>query len=267
MGISRQAYYKREQSARCRSAQAITVTTLVRDVRLRQPRVGGRKLHHMLGQRLAESGIKLGRDRLFDVLREARLLVTPQRAFHKTTQSYHRFKRHPNLLKAGPDRVVPTAPEQVWVADITYLPTAGQFAYLSLVTDAYSRKIVGYHVHDSLQTEQVSEAFKMALKTRRTQQPLVHHSDRGIQYCSTYYQGIHRRHGIRCSMTDGYDCYQNALAERINGILKGEFLLQRPATLQQAAKMVEQSVYIYNHERPHMALQCKTPDAVHRALP
>lgn len=267
MGISRQAYYKREQSEKRCALQAQTVTVLVRDVRLRQPRVGGRKLHHMLGPQLAESGIKLGRDRLFDVLRQARLLVPAHRAFHKTTQSYHRFKRHPNLLKSGPDQVIPTAPEQVWVADITYLPTADRFAYLSLVTDAYSRKIVGYHVHDSLQTEQVSEAFKMALKTRRSRESLVHHSDRGIQYCSTYYQEIHRQHGIRCSMTDGYDCYQNALAERINGILKGEFLLQRPVNLQQAAKMVAQSVYIYNHERPHMALQCKTPDAVHRAFP
>ncbi|MCA8377002.1 IS3 family transposase, partial [Burkholderia multivorans] len=188
------------------------------------------------------------------------------RAYHKTTQSHHRFRRHPNLLKPGPDQVVPTGPEQVWVADITYLPTAGAFVYLSLITDAFSRKIVGHHVHDSLQTEQVSQALKKALRTRQTSQPLIHHSDRGIQYCSTYYQDIHRRHGLRCSMTDGYDCYQNALAERVNGILKGEFLLQRPADLEQATKMVEQSVRTYNLERPHAALKYKTPDAVHRAF-
>jgi transposase InsO family protein len=107
----------------------------------------------------------------------------------------------------------------------------------------------------------------MALRTRRSRQPLVYRSDRGAQYCSTYYQDIHRRHRIRCSMTDGYGCYQNALAERISRIFKGEFLLQRPANLQQATRMVEHSIYIYHHERPHMALQCKTPDAVHRALP
>ncbi|MDB0544686.1 IS3 family transposase, partial [Ralstonia solanacearum] len=148
-----------------------------------------------------------------------------------------------------------------WVADITYLPTAQRCAYLSLVTDAYSRKIVGYHVHDSLHAESVARALKMALKTRRTQQPLVHHSDRGIQYCSAEYQRIHQRHGITCSMTDGYDCYQNALAERVNGILKGEFLLNRPADLEQAVRMVAQSVHIYNHERPHLALKYKTPDA------
>ncbi len=266
MGISRQAYYKRCQREERRGSQAETVTALVRDVRLRQPRLGTRKLHHLLGPTLAERGITLGRDRLFDVLRTARLLVVPHRAYHKTTHSHHRFRRHPNLLKAGPEQIVPTAPEQVWVADITYLPTAGPFVYLSLVTDAFSRKIVGYHVHDSLQTEQVSQALKKALRTRQTRQPLIHHSDRGIQYCSTYYQDIHRRHGLRCSMTDGYDCYQNALAERINGILKGEFLLQRAADLEQAARMVEQSVHIYNHERPHAALKYKTPDAVHRAF-
>ncbi|MCX0068342.1 DDE-type integrase/transposase/recombinase, partial [Escherichia coli] len=147
-----------------------------------------------------------------DILRAARLLVVPQRAYHKTTHSHHRFRRHPNLLKDGPNQVIPTGPEQVWVADITYLPTAQRCAYLSLVTDAYSRKIVGYRVHDSLHAESVAQALKMALKTRHTRQPLVHHSDRGIQYCSAEYQRIHQRHGITCSMTDGYDCYQNALA-------------------------------------------------------
>lgn len=237
----------------------------MRQVRLRQPRLGTRKLHHLLTPELTQAGMACGRDRLFDLLRVARLLVPAQRAYHKTTHSHHRFRRHPNLLKEGPNRVVPTGPEQVWVADITYLPTAGRCAYLSLVTDAYSRKIVGYHVHDSLHAESVSRALKMALKTRQTQQPLVHHSDRGIQYCSAEYQNIHKRHGLRCSMTDGYDCYQNALAERVNGILKAEFLLSRPADLQQAARMVAQSVHIYNHERPHQALKYKTPDAVHRA--
>ena len=266
MGISRQAYYKRCRSEKRRDSEAASVTALVRDVRLGQPRLGTRKLHHLLGPELAARGIKLGRDRLFDVLRAARLLVVPRRAYHKTTQSRHRFRRHPNLLKPGPDQIVPTGPEQVWVADITYLPTAGPFVYLSLVTDAFSRKIVGHHVHESLQTEQVSQALKKALRTRKSHQPLIHHSDRGIQYCSTYYQDIHRRYDLRCSMTDGYDCYQNALAERVNGILKGEFLLQRPANLEQAAKMVEQSVRIYNQERPHAALKYKTPDAVHRAL-
>ena len=238
---------------------------LVQPIRLRQPRIGTRKLHCLLTPTLAQSQMKVGRDKLFGILRQARLLVQPQRAYHKTTNSHHRFRCHPNLLKEGPSKVIPTGPEQVWVADITYLPTRGKFVYLSLVTDAWSRKIVGYHVHDSLQTEEVSQALKMALRDRRGKAPVIHHSDRGIQYCSTYYQEIHRRHGLVCSMTDGYDCYQNALAERINGILKGEFLLSRPENLAQAAKMVAQSIRIYNEERPHTALKYKTPDAVHRA--
>lgn len=239
---------------------------LVQPIRLRQPRIGTRKLHCLLTSALEQVEIKVGRDKLFYILRQARLLVQPQRAYHKTTNSHHRFRRHPNLLKPGPGQVVPNGPEQVWVADITYLPTRGKFVYLSLVTDAWSRKIVGYHVHGSLQTEEVSCALKMALRNRRSKTPLIHHSDRGIQYCSTYYQEIHRRHGLLCSMTDGYDCYQNALAERINGILKGEFLLHRPEGLAQAAKMVAQSIRIYNQERPHTALKYKTPDEVHRAF-
>lgn len=165
---------------------------------------------------------------MFDVLRNARLLVAPRRAYHKTTDSRHRFRHHPNLLKAGPQQIRASGSEQAWVADIAYLPTDGKFVYLSLVMDAYFRKIVGWHVHESLQTEEVAQAMKMALSERRSGRQLVHHSDRGIQYCSTYYQALHQRHGVTCSMTDGYDCYQNALAERVNGILKTEFLLQRP---------------------------------------
>ena len=263
--LSRQAYYQGRQRESHRAEQNGTIIAWVRDIRLHQPRLGTRKLHHVLKSRMAEARIKRGRDGLFDLLRASRLLVVPHRAYHKTTHSHHRFYRHPNLLKAGPQQHVPTGAEQVWVADITYLPTAQRFAYLSLVTDAYSRKIVGYHVHDSLHTEEVSRALHMALRTRRSRQHLIHHSDRGIQYCSAYYQHIHARHGLTCSMTDGYDCYQNALAERVNGILKGELLLHRPADLQQARKMVEQSVRIYNEERPHQSLHYKTPDEVHRA--
>ena len=265
MGISRQAYYqglsRQDEVRKCNER----VIELVRSKRLRQPRLGTRKLHHMLSDSFESAQLKVGRDALFDILRQSHMLVTPRRAYHKTTDSHHRFRRHPNLLKAGQEQVQPHAAEQVWVADITYLPTHSGFVYLSLVTDAYSRKIVGHHVHDSLRTEQVSQALKAALKHRQSHQRLIHHSDRGIQYCSDDYQKIHRTHGLTCSMTDGYDCYQNALAERINGILKGELLLQRPADLAQARRMVDESVAIYNLERPHFSLQLKTPDEVHRA--
>jgi putative transposase len=241
------------------------VVKLVRDRRLRQPRLGTRKLHYLLREPLAQAGIELGRDALFDVLRNAGMLVPQRRAYHKTTDSHHRFRRHANLLKEGEQQVRASASEQVWVADITYLPSKDKFVYLSLVTDAYSRKIVGWHVHDSLQTESLAQALRMALRARQSDQRLVHRSDRGIQYCSSYYQAIHERHGVVCSMTDGYDCYQNALAERVNGILKGELLVQRPADLEQARRMVGEAVAIYNEERPHLSLKMQTPDEVHRA--
>lgn len=265
MGMSRQAYYQGQQRAAARSVQAQAVVQLVRQRRVRQPRLGTRKLHHLLQEPLKKAGIVLGRDAMFDVLRNAGMLVPTRRAYHKTTDSHHRLRRHPNLVKQGPEQIKVTGSEQLWVADITYLPTADKFVYLSLVTDAHSRKIVGWHVHASLQTEEVAQAMKMALRARQTRQTLVHHSERGIQYCSTYYQALHQRHGIQCSMTDGYDCYQNALAERVNGILKAEFLLARPADLDQAKRMVAQSIQIYNTERPHLSLKMQTPDAVHRA--
>ncbi|MHC6656405.1 IS3 family transposase [Aeromonas salmonicida] len=265
LGISRQAYYKRNRVADVRHAQGQQVVRFVRQVRLRQPRVGTRKLHYLL-QGQDDVWLKVGRDRLFQILAEHRLLVPPRRAYHKTTHSFHRFYRHPNLLKAGPEQVTPVAPEQVWVADITYLPARSRPLYLSLVTDAYSRKIVGHHVHEGMHAESVAMAFKKALKQRRGSEGLIHHSDRGVQYCSGLHQSLHERYGVRCSMTDGYDCYQNALAERVNGILKGELLLQSPQDLAQAREMVREAVDIYNVERPHHALKYRTPDAVHRGF-
>lgn len=264
-GISRQAFYQAGHRQQKRDTADATALALVNDCRARQPRVGTRKLHHLIEPKLQAAGIDFGRDRLFDVLREARLLVPQRRAYHKTTDSHHRFRKHPNLLKPGENCVVPSGCEQVWVADITYLPTDGKFVYLSLVTDAWSRKIVGWSVNETLQTEHTAQALEMALKGRKTRQRLIHHSDRGIQYCSDNYQHIHAKHGLTCSMTDGYDCYQNALAERVNGILKCEFLLHRPRDLGQARHMVAEAVEIYNAERPHLSLKMQTPDAMHRA--
>jgi len=265
MGLSRQAWYQSLQRERDREKQAQRVVEQVTAIRLHQPRLGTRKLHYLLQQQ-PEPTLHVGRDRLFQILRCSRLLVVPKRAYHKTTQSHHRFYRHPNLLKAGENQVVASRPEQVWVADITYLPLRTGTAYVSLVTDVWSRKIVGYHVHESLHTQHVANAFKMALTSRRSTCPLVHHSDRGIQYCSKEYQKLHQRYGVICSMTDGYDCYQNALAERVNGILKMEYLLVKPEDIVQARKMVRESVEIYNTRRPHLSLKYKTPDEIHRAL-
>ena len=264
--MSRQAYYQRCAAETKVAQEHLQVLTLVQEQRMVQPRVGTRKLHYLLKSSMAERHIKMGRDGLFNLLRKARLLVLPGRSYHKTTNSHHRFYKHPNLLKPGLHQVTPSRPEEVWVADMTYLPTHTHNTYLSLVTDAYSRKIVGYHVDEHMQTSAVGKALKMAISARRSTLPLIHHSDRGIQYCSAEYQAIHERHQIRCSMTDGYDCYQNALAERVNGILKNEFLLTKPKDLEEARKMVKQSIKIYNEVRPHLSLKYKTPNTVHQAF-
>lgn len=262
LGISRQAYYQQGERDLRREQQAQILIDFVVRERLQQPRIGARKLQYLMRQ----SGLVVGRDRLFELLRQHRLLVPCKRAYHKTTHSHHRFYKHPNLLKPSLDQIVPTRPEEVWVADITYLPVHRGEAYLSLVTDAYSRKIVGYHVHDNLKTASVIKAFRRALKHRRSNEVLVHHSDRGIQYCSAQYQALHDKYGVRCSMTDGYDCYQNALAERVNGILKNEYLIHKPRDIAEATRMVDESINTYNMRRPHLSLKYKTPDEIHRAF-
>lgn len=229
-----------------------------------QPRIGTRKLHYLLNRAM---DIHVGRDRLFELLKQHRLLVKLKRSYHKTTHSYHRFYKHPNCIKAGEQQFNAKQPEQLWVADITYLPVQRGVAYLSLITDAWSRKIVGYHVHHTLSTAEVIKAYLKALKSRKNKDvELIHHSDRGIQYCSNQYQALHKKHGVRCSMTDGYDCYQNALAERVNGILKQEYLLHKPRDIQEASQMVSESIKIYNERRPHLSLKYKTPNEVHQAF-
>lgn len=237
MGISQQAWYQSLQRERGREIKARNIIERVTAIRLQQPRLGTRKLNYLMRQ-CAEPTLHVGHDRLFRILRCARLLVVHERAYHKTMNSHHRFYRHPDLLKPGEGQATASHPEQIWAADITYLPLRQRKAYLSLVTDAWSRKIVGYHVHESLHTQHAAAAFKMTLVSRRRTCVLIHHSDRGIQYCSAEYQALHDRYGIICSLTDGYDCYQNALAERVNGILKMEYLRVSPEDIVQATKMV-----------------------------
>ena len=154
-------------------------------------------------------------------------------------------------------------PEQVFVSDITYLKSKQGVHYVSLVSDAYSRKIMGYHLSDDMSSTQISKALKMAIAARSSTYPLIHHSDRGLQYCSQVYQRILRKHGITPSMTDGYDCYQSALAERVNGILKQEFLIHQCTTQKELQILVSQSIKVYNEIRPHWSLNLQTPQAVH----
>ena len=223
------------------------------------PRVGTRKLYQLIKPALEAQGIKLGRDALFDYLREERLLVKPRKSYTKTTFSKHWMKKHPNLLKD----TSPTAVESVFVSDITYVKSDSGTHYLSLTTDAYSRKIMGYELSDEMKASDVVKALDMTIQNRSLDHAAIHHSDRGLQYCSEEYQSVLREHQLIPSMTDGYDCYQNALAERINGILKQEFLLYQCRDRRELERLVSESITIYNEMRPHLSLGMKTPSQVH----
>jgi transposase InsO family protein len=233
---------------------------MVQAIRMQMPRLGTRKLYYLLKDEFRTKGLKLGRDALFDHLRSEHLLIRPKRNYTKTTNSKHWLKKHPNLLSGRK----PTRPEEVFVSDITYVKSRERTHYLALVTDAYSRKIMGYHLSDDLSAESTVQALKMAVSNRISDLPLIHHSDRGLQYAATVYQKELRQNNITPSMTDGYDCYQNALAERINGILKEEFLIEVCNAGGELEILVEESVDIYNDIRPHLSLDMKTPNSIHK---
>lgn len=259
LGISRQAVYQREKRAQVRANQLAPVKEMVMGWRRFMPRVGTRKLYYLIKPMLNEKGIKLGRDGFFDYLRRAGLLVKARKNYTQTTFSKHWMRKYPNLLK----EVSVDRPEKVFVSDITYLESDEGVHYLSLVTDACTRKIMGYEVSREMKASDVVKALNMAVRSRKCAAPLIHHSDRGVQYCSGEYQEVLRMAGITPSMTDGYDCYQNALAERVNGILKQEFLLHKCKSFDDLKVLVEQSVTIYNRLRPHLSLGMKTPEEVH----
>lgn len=233
------------------------------EIRREMPRIGTRKLYYLLEDEFKNHGIKIGRDALFDYLKREHLLIRPKKNYTKTTHSKHWLRKHPNLVKG----YRPSQPEQVFVSDITYVKSREKTHYLSLVTDAYSRKIVGYELSDDMSAENVVKAVKMAIKNRITEHGLIHHSDRGLQYCSNVYQKELKLNNIRPSMTDGHDCYQNALAERINGILKQEFLIHKCNDGKELNQLIKESINTYNSKRPHLNLQMKTPNFVHNKKP
>jgi putative transposase len=259
-GVSRQVYYRSLKSRNKRQDTASAVLEQVRQVRMRMPRIGTRKLYHIL--RTSLNALSVGRDQLFLILRANHMLIVPSRTYRITTNSHHRFRKHKNLI----DGIKIERPEQVWVSDITYLGNREKPSYLALVTDAYSKKIVGYNVSAHLDTENCIRALTMANNNRQyRQQKLIHHSDRGIQYCSNEYQKALRRYGINCSMTESYDPYQNAIAERVNGILKQEFAIDKYAVdIPILKKVVAESIRIYNRDRPHYCCHFKTPEQMHR---
>ena len=260
--ISRQGYYQQRKRMEARVLESEMLREKVLQVRMELPRVGGRKLHYMLKDELAELGIKMGRDRFFDWLRAEGLLIRPRKQYTRTTQSNHRFKVYTNLIE---ERAL-TGKNQAWVSDITYLRTGSGFSYLALITDAWSRKIVGYDISNSLELQGCVRALKMAMKQLPEQHSLIHHSDRGIQYCSHVYTDMLRDRNIKISMADKGNCYQNAVAERVNGILKQEFYLDQPfPCLSKAGRAVRQAINSYNNYRPHMSIDYLTPQHKHAA--
>ncbi len=258
-GISRQAIYQAKNRLLNREQQLVKVKPLVEDIRRDMPRIGTRKLYYLLKDEFDKNNVKIGRDALFDYLRSESMLIKPKKNYIKTTNSKHWLRKHPNLMKDSKA----SRPEEFFVSDITYIKSRERTHYLSLVTDAYSRKIMGYQLSDDMSAENVVKAMKMATKNRVTNKQLIHHSDRGLQYCSTVYQKELQQKNVIPSMTDGYDCYQNALAERMNGMLKGEFLIQTCANGKELKQLIKESIYTYNNKRPHLSLNYKTPNFIH----
>ena len=257
-GKSRQAYYEQYSDKQDKQAADILVLKIVAEIRLDLPRIGAKKLHFMLEEKLSPHGIKMGRDRLFSLLREHGYLLRYKRRKPYTTDSNHPYYKYPNLIK---DLLLYKA-NQLWVSDITYIQLIGKFAYLSIITDAYSRKIVGYCLYPS---EGVIEAFEMARKECPSLKGLIHHSDRGVQYCSAKYVDLLQNNKVKISMTENGDPYENAIAERINGILKMELLLGKTfANFEEARRVVEDSIRKYNEIRPHSSCNYLTPAVAHQ---
>lgn len=233
---------------------------LVKQQRLLMPKIGTRKLYYLIQNKLRILGV--GRDKLFTILKANHLLIKPKKRYHVTTNSHHRFRKYKNQIKAL-DFI---RPEQVWVSDITYIGNRKNPSYLSLITDAYSKKVMGYNVSDSLNVKGSLLALEMALKNRiYKDKPIIHHSDRGLQYCSNQYQRILDKNDILPSMTEQYDPYENAIAERINGILKQEFDIDKYDTdINTKDKLVKNSIEIYNRFRPHLSNEMLTPNQMHK---
>ncbi|MCF0057188.1 IS3 family transposase [Dyadobacter sp. CY356] len=262
-GYSRQSFYSKQQYLSQQNHDQLLVLDLVAAIRRDIPGLGSHKLYRLLEPSLRLSGIKLGRDKLHSLLQANKLLVRSARTIPKTTNSNHWMKKYPNLIK---DFEINTT-ESVWVCDLTYLCVGSGFNYLSLITDAHSRLIVGYCLHPFLTAEGCVQALKMALSTRKKLDQnscLIHHSDRGSQYCSFQYVSILIEASVRISMTENGDPYENAIAERVNGILKADFRLNRVFKSQaEAVVATEMAVHNYNTLRPHMSCDYLTPQAAH----
>ena len=260
VGMSRQNYYAARRLRQRRHVDEAMILELVKRERRMQPRLGGRKLRHLLRSDMKDAGVSVGRDRFFELLAEHDLLVMRKPGAPHTTNSRHCLPVFHNLLA----ETALNAPNEAWVSDLTYIRTDEGFLYAALITDAYSRKIVGAHIGDSLEAEGCLLALDQALSELPEGKHPIHHSDRGCQYCCHEYVDRLQARGLAISMTEVMHCYENAMAERINGILKQEYEMDRTFRTKAKAKAAfEQAVWLYNHRRPHLMLSYRFPADVH----
>jgi transposase InsO family protein len=262
--ISRQSYYQHEWRLSKDVLDFGLLLDEVKEIRKRHTRLGTRKLYAMLRSFMDKNSIKLGRDGLFDLLSSEGLLIRRRKRRARTTFSFHWLKKYPNLIID----FVPVRPNQLWVCDITYWKIEEISLYISFITDAYSRRIAGFHLSENLYAEETMKALNMALfqlkKDKIQFDGLIHHSDRGVQYCSYSYVNLLKNSNINISMTQSGDPLENALAERVNGIIKEEYLINcQYTTLEDARKQLAQAVWLYNNERPHSSIGNFTPEYVH----
>ena len=259
VGMTRQNFYKARKDRQRREVDEQFIASLVKAERAIQPRIGGLKLHSMLKPECKDAGIKVGRDLWFEILGNQGLLLEPLPKAPRTTDSRHNLPVFTNLIKD----LKPTGPNQIWVSDITYIRVSDGFMYLSLVTDMYSRKIVGAHLGDTLEAVETLKALEDALGQLPPGVELIHHSDRGSQYCSHKYVERLQEHGISISMTEDNHCAENSMAERVNGILKQEYYLKQEFKRKaHARRAVREAIELYNGRRPHRSLNMLTPNQV-----
>ena len=259
MGYSAQAYHKKQNKNITRSYQEELILQQIDAIRKYQPRCGGRKLFIMLQPFLQQHKIAIGRDLFFELLRRNKLLVRRVKRSVHTTNSKHHLRRYPNLVKD----FTPLKAHEMWVADITYIPLKNRFAYLFLITDAYSRKIVGHYVSDDMKVSSATMALRKALAQKPPETIVIHHSDRGIQYCSSAYVQLLQQHHAHISMTQNGDPYENAIAERVNGILKTELISRYYDNIDVASIHIARCITIYNYKRRHSSLNWQIPHEVH----
>jgi transposase InsO family protein len=260
LGYSKQAYYKSVHVKQLQGSKWDLVKGKVLALRARMPRLGGRKLYYLLQETFKAEEISVGRDKLFELLREEGLLVAKKKKYTVTTNSKHWMRKYPNKIKG----IKIKRAEQLWVADITYVNVQKGNCYLHLITDAYSKRIMGYHASETLAATATLMALKMAVKSRQYSDSLIHHSDRGLQYCSSKYTKFLEKKRIRISMTEDGSPYENAIAERVNGILKDEWGLGDIfKSIAEVRKEIQQIVPIYNEQRPHFSNHLLTPKQMH----